>query len=112
MPLFHMPSFHMPMPHMRLLHVTRSAIYIACAAMSLSLQASANSNTAALPTTGLTMQQVVVQFGQPAEKMPSMGQPPITVWRYAGFNVYFEHQTVLHSVRFVPFVRPIEVLVE
>jgi len=104
-----MSFFHMP-----LLRVIRSAVYIACAAtsLSLSLHASANNNTSALPTTGLKMQQVVAQFGQPAEKMPSMGKPPITVWRYADFNVYFEHQTVLHSVRFVPFVRPIEVLVE
>lgn len=102
-----MSFFHMP-----LLRVIRSAVYIACAATSLSLHASANNNTSALPTTGLKMQQVVAQFGQPAEKMPSTGKPPITVWRYADFNVYFEHQTVLHSVRFVPFVRPIEVLVE
>jgi|GEM_PF-6683195 len=65
-----------------------------------------------LPTAGMKMPQVQSQFGQPAEKLASTGKPPITVWRYADFNVYFEHQTVVHSVRFVPFVRPIEIMIE
>ena len=65
-----------------------------------------------LPSTGLKMQQVASTFGQPAEKKPSVGQPPITIWRYADFNVYFENQRVLHSVRFVPYVRPIQIIIE
>lgn len=73
---------------------------------------SADPATVPLPQSGMNMQQVVTTFGQPAEQLPSTGKPPITVWRYADFNVYFEHQTVLHSVRFVPFVRPIEVVIE
>lgn len=95
---------------MQLLQVIRSVFCVAVGAVSLS--ALANQNVSTLPTSGLKMQQVVAQFGQPAEKLPSLGQPPITVWRYAEFNVYFEHQTVLHSVRFVPFVRPINIVVE
>lgn len=65
-----------------------------------------------LPSTGMNMQQVESRFGAPAEKQPSIGQPPITIWRYAEFNVYFERQQVLHSVRFVPYVRPMQIVVE
>ena len=65
-----------------------------------------------LPSTGMTMQQVASSFGQPAEKQPSVGKPPITIWRYADFNVYFEYQRVLHSVRFVPYVRLIQIIIE
>lgn len=65
-----------------------------------------------LPLLGMSMQQVESTFGKPVEKLPSTGKPPITVWRYADFNVYFEYQQVLHSVRFVPFVRPVQVIVE
>lgn len=65
-----------------------------------------------LPSSGTNMQQVESIFGQPAEKLPSIGKPPITTWRYADFNVYFENQRVLHSVRFVPYVRPMQLIVE
>lgn len=65
-----------------------------------------------LPTAGMSMQRVRSQFGQPIEQLPSTGQPPITVWRYRDFNVYFEHRHVVHSVRFVPFVRPVTVITE
>ena len=65
-----------------------------------------------LPSAGNSMQQVQSKFGQPAEKQPSIGNPPITIWRYADFNVYFERQRVLHSVRFVPYVRPMQIIIE
>lgn len=65
-----------------------------------------------LPHTGMSMQQVDSLFGEPAEKLDSVGKPPITTWRYADFNVYFENQRVLHSVRFVPYVRPMQIIVE
>lgn len=94
---------------MQLFRVIGSVFCVAVCAVSLS--ALANQTLPTLPISGLKMQQVVAQFGQPAEKLPSLGRPPITVWRYADFNVYFEHQTVLHSVRFVPFVRPIDIVV-
>lgn len=71
----------------------------------------ANSQTA-LPKSGLSMQQVTTQFGQPVAKQPRIGTPPITVWRYADFNVYFERQTVVHSVRFVPLVKDVTVIIE
>ncbi len=52
-----------------------------------------------MPTRGMTMQQVEAQFGQPREKLPAVGEPPITRWRYDRYSVYFERRHVIHSVR-------------
>jgi hypothetical protein len=52
----------------------------------------------ATPKRFITMEQVEAQFGAPVEKMPSVGEPPITRWVYKEYTVYFEHQQVLHSV--------------
>lgn len=51
-----------------------------------------------MPVRGMTMQEVEKQFGQPQEKRPAVGKPPIIRWVYADYIVYFERQYVLHSV--------------
>ena len=50
------------------------------------------------PTRGMKMDQVRNQWGSPLAESPTVGEPPITSWRYSGFTVYFEYDTVLHSV--------------
>jgi len=50
------------------------------------------------PTRGMTMNQVLSQFGQPLEKKDTVGEPPITQWIYADFSVYFENQWVIQAV--------------
>lgn len=50
------------------------------------------------PGRGMTMQAVEAQFGTPAQKRSSVGQPPITRWDYPGFSVYFEYERVVHAV--------------
>ena len=35
---------------------------------------------------------------RPRQKHGAVGEPPITRWDYPGFSVYFEHETVIHSV--------------
>jgi len=50
------------------------------------------------PHNGLTMAQVRQQFGEPAQEVPAVGEPPISRWEYTGFTVYFENDLVLHSV--------------
>ncbi|HXA99438.1 MAG TPA: hypothetical protein VNW05_02835 [Steroidobacteraceae bacterium] len=52
----------------------------------------------ATPTRGMTMDQVASKFGDPANKVPAVGNPPISRWEYPGFIVYFEHEHVIHSV--------------
>lgn len=44
------------------------------------------------------MDQVERDFGAPVNKLPAVGQPPITRWIYADHTVYFEHNLVLTSV--------------
>jgi hypothetical protein len=50
------------------------------------------------PKRGSTMTDVEKRFGTPVEKHPTVGQPPITRWDYAGFSVFFEGDRVIHAV--------------
>jgi len=55
----------------------------------------------ARPDGGLTMDQVLQQYGEPQQRMGPVGEPPITHWVYSDTVVYFENQYVIHSV--VPY---------
>ncbi|HEX5514130.1 MAG TPA: hypothetical protein VFY81_07020 [Gammaproteobacteria bacterium] len=50
------------------------------------------------PTRGMTMDAVASRFGEPAERIAAVGEPPISRWVYDGYIVYFEKDRVLHSV--------------
>jgi hypothetical protein len=50
------------------------------------------------PSRGMSMEKVEATFGAPTNRVPAVGQPPITRWEYPGFVVYFENSTVLHTV--------------
>ena len=50
------------------------------------------------PRRGLSQADVRQQYGEPASIKGPIGEPPITRWDYNGFSVYFEYQTVLHTV--------------
>jgi len=50
------------------------------------------------PVRGTSMDGVISKVGEPDKKMSAVGDPPITRWVYANFTVYFEDQTVIHSV--------------
>lgn len=51
-----------------------------------------------MPTRGMTMEEVSTQFGDPQQKKPPVGDPPITRWVYDKFTVHFEGKYVIHSV--------------
>jgi len=51
-----------------------------------------------VPGNGMSMDQVTQRFGEPAERVGAIGDPPITRWVYESYTVYFEHDLVLHSV--------------
>lgn len=51
------------------------------------------------PARGTSMDGVLSQSGEPENKLESVGQPPITRWIYPDYTVYFEHQSVIHSVK-------------
>ena len=52
-----------------------------------------------LPRHGATMERVEQHFGEPQERRPAVGEPPITRWDYEGYSVYFEHDRVLRTVQ-------------
>jgi len=50
------------------------------------------------PNRGSTMVDVEATLGHPQSTSGPVGDPPITVWHYPKFNIYFEYDKVLHSV--------------
>lgn len=50
------------------------------------------------PSLGLTMDSVKSRYGAPEKVSGPTGEPPITRWDYPQFSVYFEYDSVLHSV--------------
>jgi hypothetical protein len=50
------------------------------------------------PTNGMSKTRVSELFGEPVNKTPAVGEPPISSWEYPGYVVYFEGNTALHSV--------------
>ena len=51
-----------------------------------------------MPALGTTKEAVREQLGAPENRVPPVGDPPISSWIYDEFIVYFEHDRVLHSV--------------
>jgi len=49
------------------------------------------------PTRGMTMDQVLAEFGEPLTIKDPVGSPPITRWEYEKFTVNFEHSWVIRS---------------
>ncbi|TCK18375.1 hypothetical protein DFR30_1653 [Thiogranum longum] len=50
------------------------------------------------PERGMTMDQVLQNWGEPQHRVGPVGEPPISHWVYPDFVVYFESTYVLHSV--------------
>jgi hypothetical protein len=51
-----------------------------------------------LPQNGQKKADVEANFGAPVQKMPAVGNPPISNWKYDKYSVYFEHDIVLFTV--------------
>jgi hypothetical protein len=51
----------------------------------------------ARPAGGMSMDQVLQQYGEPQQRLGPVGEPPITHWVYGDTIVYFEHQVVPHK---------------
>lgn len=50
------------------------------------------------PHKGQSKASVEAQFGEPKDWTEAKGQPPISSWHYDGFVVYFESDSVIHTV--------------
>lgn len=51
-----------------------------------------------LPVRGMNKSAVAAEFGEPLNRSPAVGMPPISSWDYPEYTVYFEYEWVLHSV--------------
>lgn len=59
-----------------------------------------------MPNRGISMDAVLGEFGEPDERFGPVGEPPITEWVYGSFRVYFEYQTVLHTIDLNTIIMP------
>ena len=50
------------------------------------------------PANGQPMERVRQRFGEPGAVRAAVGDPPITVWEYPAYSVYFEYDRVIHAV--------------
>ncbi|MCG8669914.1 MAG: phosphodiesterase [Pseudomonadales bacterium] len=55
--------------------------------------------TVETPRRGLNKPQVEQRYGSPNDKVPAVGEPPISRWVYSDYTVYFDTDYVVHSVR-------------
>jgi hypothetical protein len=51
-----------------------------------------------LPVNGQSKVTVEAKFGAPTQKLPAVGDPPISNWKYDQYSVYFEYDLVLFTV--------------
>lgn len=51
-----------------------------------------------MPRRGISMDDVLGEFGEPDDRYGPIGEPPISEWVYGSFRVYFEYQIVLHTI--------------
>ena len=59
-----------------------------------------------MPNRGSSMESVQGEFGEPDERFGPVGNPAITEWVYGSFRVYFENETVLHSIDLTTLIMP------
>ena len=67
---------------------------------------SLNGQKQVMPKRGISMEKVLSKFGEPDQRFGPVGEPPITEWVYGSFRVYFEYQTVLHSIDLNTLIMP------
>ena len=66
----------------------------------------ANGDAQVLPRRGITMDDVLIDFGEPDDRFGPVGDPAITEWVYGSFRVYFENDIVLHSIDLNTLIMP------
>ena len=50
------------------------------------------------PMNGMSKPDVESKYGAPEMVKGPVGDPPISIWKYRGYSVYFEHDKVIHTV--------------
>ncbi|MBV1872851.1 MAG: hypothetical protein KUG83_09920 [Gammaproteobacteria bacterium] len=63
-----------------------------------SVSASASQQQDDMPRSGVSKQFVEREFGAPKSSEKAVGEPPISIWHYGRYSVYFENNTAIRSV--------------
>ena len=50
------------------------------------------------PMNGMSKPDVESKYGAPEMVKGPVGDPPISIWKYNGYSVYFEYDKVIHTV--------------
>ena len=50
------------------------------------------------PANGMAKAAVEARYGAPETIKGPVGDPPITIWKYGQYSVYFEYDRVIHTV--------------
>lgn len=50
------------------------------------------------PTNGMSKTDVESRYGAPENMKGPVGDPPISIWKYRSYSVYFEYDRVIHTV--------------
>jgi len=50
------------------------------------------------PVSGMSREAVEEKFGAPENIKGPIGEPPISIWKYKSYSVYFEYDRVIHTV--------------
>jgi hypothetical protein len=91
---------------MKLSHITATGLLLLGLSANLTAEtvdmpassAEAKEFSVQVPGRGMSMETVLQRFGEPTERVPAVGTPPISRWIYSNFTVYFESEYVIHSV--------------
>ncbi|MDH3638604.1 MAG: hypothetical protein OES09_09085 [Gammaproteobacteria bacterium] len=51
-----------------------------------------------LPPNNMAEKEVLEKFGEPSERIPAIGNPPIARWKYPDYVVYYEWDRVIISI--------------
>ncbi|MBV1870483.1 MAG: hypothetical protein KUG76_06210 [Gammaproteobacteria bacterium] len=62
------------------------------------VSASASQQRDGMPRSGVSKQVVEQKFGAPKSSEQAIGEPPISIWHYDRYSVYFENNTAIRSV--------------
>ncbi len=78
--------------------LTLSAVNIQAEEIKTPVMTQGDRQSMNLPKNGMDKSSVESSYGSPSHVKGPVGTPPITTWEYPGFLVYFEGNSVIHSV--------------
>ncbi|MGN0921378.1 MAG: hypothetical protein ACI4NJ_06635 [Cellvibrio sp.] len=79
--------------------MTSTTIYAQADVIKIPIGEQNSDHDSKLPQRGTLKSKVLAEHGEPTKKYAPVGNPPITRWSYTDFDVYFEYDHVINSVK-------------